>query len=179
MEDATIGGSRDDGDNLDGTLDVAGKCEQESHWHHLLPSAGHGTSCFCVHVLQESKIFSPANLRACQEDQGYNSLVSYWQENKYTLRYTGGLVPDVYQCFTKEMGVFANPTSKASPAKLRVAFEVAPFSLLVEKAGGKTSDATTGGSCLDIQINGVDQRTAGCFGSAAEVDRFNKMVLGK
>jgi hypothetical protein len=26
--------------------------------------------------------------------------------------------------FTKEMGVFANPTSKASPAKLRVAFEV-------------------------------------------------------
>jgi hypothetical protein len=29
-----------------------------------------------------------------------------------------------YRCFTKEMGVFANPTSKASPAKLRVAFEV-------------------------------------------------------
>ena len=24
----------------------------------------------------------------------------------------GGFVPDVYQCFTKEMGVFANPTSK-------------------------------------------------------------------
>lgn len=55
------------------------------------------------------------------------------------------------------MGVFANPTSKASPAKLRVAFEVAPFAMLVEKAGGKTSDAITGQSCLDIKIESVDQ----------------------
>ena len=145
--------------------------------HPLLPS---GCSRFCLlcGLHQESKVFSPANLRACQEDQGYANLVNYWKQNKYTLRYTGGLVPDVYQCFTKEMGVFSNPTSKASPAKLRVAFEVAPFALLVEKAGGKTSDAVTGGSCLDIRINGVDQRTAGCFGSANEVDRFNQMVLG-
>ena len=85
------------------------------------------------------------------------------------------------------MGVFANPTSKASPAKLRVAFEVglacecarrhpqnlmrgapavcsgtqvAPFAMLVEKAGGKTSDGVTGGSCLDIKIEAVDQVTS-------------------
>uniref|UniRef100_A0A7S4LF89 Fructose-bisphosphatase n=2 Tax=Eutreptiella TaxID=73024 RepID=A0A7S4LF89_9EUGL len=145
-------------------------------------TCGEGNKWFAsrekIQIKQESKVFSPANLRACQEDQGYANLVNYWKQNKYTLRYTGGLVPDVYQCFTKEMGVFSNPTSKASPAKLRVAFEVAPFALLVEKAGGKTSDAVTGGSCLDIRINGVDQRTAGCFGSANEVDRFNQMVLG-
>ena len=36
----------------------------------------------------------------------------------------GAQVPDVYQCFTKEMGVFSNPTSPNAPAKLRVAFEV-------------------------------------------------------
>jgi len=35
-------------------------------------------------------------------------------------------VPDVYQFFTKEMGVFSNPTTAKSPAKLRVAFEVGP-----------------------------------------------------
>ena len=35
-------------------------------------------------------------------------------------------MPDVYQCFTKEMGVFSNPTSPNAPAKLRVAFEVRP-----------------------------------------------------
>jgi sedoheptulose-bisphosphatase len=57
--------------------------------------------------------------------------------------------------------------------------QVAPFGLLVEKAGGKTSDGVSGGSVLDIKITKVDQRTAACMGSANEVDRFNKMVLGK
>ena len=51
--------------------------------------------------------------------------------------------------------------------------------MLVEKAGGKTSDGITGQSCLDIKIDAVDQRTAACLGSASEVDRFNSMVLGK
>ncbi|EKX48926.1 hypothetical protein GUITHDRAFT_93596 [Guillardia theta CCMP2712] len=132
-----------------------------------------------IQIKKDSKIFSPANLRCCQEDAGYDALVKHWMEKRYTLRYSGGLVPDVYQHFTKEMGVFANPTSPKSPAKLRVAFEIAPFSLLVEKAGGKTSDGVTGNSCLDIKIEAVDQRTPACLGSANEVDLFNKMVLGK
>merc|ERR1712176_1433121 len=34
---------------------------------------------------------------------------------------------------TKQQGVFTNPTSESSPAKLRLAFEAAPFGLLVEK----------------------------------------------
>ena len=59
------------------------------------------------------------------------------------------------------------------------AMQVAPFAMLVEKAGGKTSDGITGQSCLDIKIDAVDQRTAACLGSASEVDRFNSMVLGK
>ena len=59
--------------------------------------------------------------------------------DKYTLRYTGGLVPDVYQQFTKNHGVFTNPTSASSPAKLRMVFEAAPVALLVEAAGGTSS----------------------------------------
>jgi sedoheptulose-bisphosphatase len=81
--------------------------------------------------------------------------------------------------FTKEQGIFVNPTCSSSPAKLRLAFEAAPFALLVEKAGGKTSDGVTGGSILDVEISAVDQRTALCIGSANEVDRFNEFVLGK
>jgi sedoheptulose-bisphosphatase len=77
------------------------------------------------------------------------------------------------------MGIFTNPTSDKSPAKLRLAFEASPFGLLVEAAGGKTSDGVTGGSVLDVQINAVDQRTALAIGSKNEVDRFNSMVLGK
>merc|ERR1712070_569513 len=100
-------------------------------------------------------------------------------DNKFTLRYSGGLVPDVYQQFTKEQGVFSNPTSEKSPAKLRLAFEAAPFGLLVEKAGGKTSDGISGNSILDVEITGIDQRTPLCIGSSKEVERFNKIVLGK
>jgi sedoheptulose-bisphosphatase len=129
-----------------------------------------------IQISPECKIFSPANLRAAQDLPGYQNLVNYFMENRYTLRYSGGLVPDVYQQFTKRQGVFSNPTSAGSPAKLRLAFEAAPFGLLVEKAGGKTSDGVTGGSILDVKITSVDQRTALCLGSSQEVDRFNEMV---
>uniref|UniRef100_A0A7S2FDL5 Fructose-bisphosphatase n=2 Tax=Pycnococcus provasolii TaxID=41880 RepID=A0A7S2FDL5_9CHLO len=129
-----------------------------------------------ITISEECKIFAPANLRATKEVEGYKKLVDYYMQEKYTLRYSGGLVPDVYQQFTKQQGVFSNPTSDSSPAKLRLAFEAAPFGLLVEKAGGKTSDGVTGGSVLDVQINQVDQRTALCIGSSKEVDRFNEMI---
>ncbi|CEF97347.1 Fructose-1,6-bisphosphatase class 1/Sedoheputulose-1,7-bisphosphatase [Ostreococcus tauri] len=132
-----------------------------------------------IKIKEDSKIFSPANMRAAQDTEGYKNLLDYYMDSRYTLRYSGGLVPDVYQQFTKNQGVFSNPTSAKSPAKLRLAFEAAPFGLLVEKAGGKTSDGVTGGSILDVQINAVDQRCALCIGSANEVDRFNKIVLGK
>ena len=65
--------------------------------------------------------------RAPQDLSGYASLIDHWMTNRYTLRYSGGLVPDVYQQFTKRQGVFSNPTSPKSPAKLRLAFEAAPF----------------------------------------------------
>ena len=115
-------------------------------------------------------------MRAAQDLPGYKALLDHYMMNKFTLRYSGGLVPDVYQQFTKNQGVFSNPTSDSSPAKLRLAFEAAPFGLLVEKAGGKTSDGTSGGSVLDVKITAVDQRTPLCIGSANEVDRFNDMV---
>lgn len=129
-----------------------------------------------ITITPDCKIFSPANLRAAQDLPGYSELVNYYMTNRYTLRYSGGMVPDVYQQFTKKQGIFCNPTSDKSPAKLRLAFEAAPFGLLVEKAGGKTSDGVSGGSILDVQINSVDQRTPLCLGSSNEVDRFNKLL---
>ena len=122
-------------------------------------------------IKPDSKIFSPANLRSAQDLPGYAKLMNHYMTNRYTLRYTGGLVPDVYQQFTKNMGIFCNPTSKKSPAKLRLAFEAAPYALMVELAGGLTSDGVTGGSILDVKITAVDQRTALCCGSKNEVVR--------
>merc|ERR1719454_1005997 len=129
-----------------------------------------------IKISEDCMIFAPANMRAAQELPGYKALLDHYMQDRYTLRYSGGLVPDVYQQFTKNQGVFSNPTSDSSPAKLRLAFEAAPFGLLVEKAGGKTSDGVSGGSVLDVQINQVDQRTALRIGSSKEVDRFNEMI---
>ena len=132
-----------------------------------------------IEIAEESKIFAPANMRAAQDLPEYSELINYWMTNRYTLRYSGGLVPDICQQFTKRQGVFANPTSDSSPAKLRLAFEAAPFGLLVEKAGGKTSNGIDGASILDTKIEGIDQRTPLCIGSTKEVERFNEMVLSK
>merc|ERR1712137_37249 len=131
----------------------------------------------CIRIQESSKLFSPANLRAAQDLPGYAQLIDTWMRERKTLRYTGGLVPDVYQQFTKGQGIFTNPTSKAAPAKLRLAFEAAPVALLVERAGGRSSDGMTGQSILDVEITAVDQRTPLCVGSADEVARFNKLVL--
>jgi len=163
----------------DGTYEFSYGCTPEGC---QLPDGSFEPWICSRHAIQiepDCKIFSPANLRAAQDVPGYKRLVDYYMENRFTLRYSGGLVPDVYQQFTKCQGIFSNPTSPTSPAKLRLAFEAAPFALLVEKAGGKSSDGVTGGSILDVQINAVDQRTALCIGSANEVDRFNDWVIPK
>ena len=45
---------------------------------------------------------------------------------------------------------------EASPAKLRLAFEAAPFGRLVEMAGGRTSDGVSGNSVLDMRRGQID-----------------------
>ncbi|CBZ54579.1 Fructose-1,6-bisphosphatase,related [Neospora caninum Liverpool] len=88
------------------------------------------------------------------------------------VRFSGGLVPDVYQIFVKQQGVFCNPASKAAPAKLRMCFEVLPIALLVEAAGGRTSNGKT--SLLDVGIEHMDHRSALCCGSADEIQRMEE-----
>ena len=79
----------------------------------------------------EGKLFAPGNLRATFDNPAYERLVNYYLGEKYTLRYTGGMVPDVFQILVKEKGVFTNVTSPTTKAKLRILFEVAPLALLV------------------------------------------------
>ena len=76
-------------------------------------------------------MFSPGNLRATFDNPNYERLISHYIGEKYTLRYTGGMVPDVFQIIVKEKGVFTNVTSPSTKAKLRLLFEVAPLGLLV------------------------------------------------
>ncbi|KAL6767088.1 SBP1 [Auxenochlorella protothecoides x Auxenochlorella symbiontica] len=129
--------------------------------------------------IEEGKIFSPGNLRATFDNAEYQKLVQHYVQEQYTLRYTGGMVPDVFQIIVKEQGVFTNVISPTTKAKLRILFEVAPLALLVEKAGGHSSADGKCISGLDVEIKQYDQRTQICFGSIKEVARFEKMLYGK
>jgi sedoheptulose-bisphosphatase len=136
-----------------------------------------------VHVKEtteigEGKLFAPGNLRATFDNPAYERLVSYYLGEKYTLRYTGGMVPDVFQIIVKEKGVFTNVTSPSTKAKLRILFEVAPLALLVEKAGGASSADGLCKSALDVEITEYDQRTQVCYGSIGEVRRFEEYLYG-
>ena len=128
--------------------------------------------------INEGKMFSPGNLRATQDNPEYSKLVDFWLKEKYTLRYTGGMVPDVFQIIVKEKGVFSNVTSPTTVAKLRILFEVAPLALLVEKAGGASSCDGQQLSGLDVPITEWDQRTQICYGSVGEVKRFEEYMYG-
>jgi Fructose-1-6-bisphosphatase, C-terminal domain len=52
-------------------------------------------------IRRSCNTFAPGNLKATADNAEYKALVSYWIDNKYTLRYSGGLVPDVYHILIK------------------------------------------------------------------------------
>lgn len=118
----------------------------------------------------EGKLFAPANLRAAQDLPGYAALLDGYMSSRYTLRYTGGMVPDVTQLIVKGYGVFASPESQAAPAKLRLLYEALPMAFVIERAGGASSDGSA--SLLDRKVLTFDERTPVCLGSGAEVKKF-------
>ncbi|GAB2288428.1 Sedoheptulose-1,7-bisphosphatase, chloroplastic [Dionaea muscipula] len=126
--------------------------------------------------INEGKLFSPGNLRATFDNPNYDKLVNYYVTEKYTLRYTGGMVPDVNQIIVKEKGIFTNVVSPSSKAKLRLLFEVAPLGFLIEKAGGYSSDGYQ--SVENKDINNLDDRTQVAYGSKNEIIRFEKTLYG-
>lgn len=87
----------------------------------------------------------------------------------YTLRYTGGMVPDVCQLFIKGHGVFTCISSTKHKSKLRVLYEVACAGFLIEKAGGKS--ITTGKIPLsEYEIKTYDDKLSFGVGSSEEIE---------
>ncbi len=118
----------------------------------------------------EGKMFAPGNLRACVSEKWYLDLVNYWIKEQYTLRYSGGMVPDINQILIKGKGIFSYPGyDEAREGKLRLLFECAPMALLMEEAGGAGSDGNV--SILDKVVESVQQRTPVFLGSIGEVER--------
>lgn len=137
-----------------------------------------------VNVKTASKTFAPGNLRATFDNLQYKALVDYWIAQKYTLRYSGGLVPDVYHILAKGGGVLSNASSKGAKAKLRLIYECAPIALIMESAGGSScvcssevGEAIEPTSILDVVVNDLDRRIGVCYGSKDEVDRFKQYIF--
>ena len=131
-----------------------------------------------ITIAASGKVFAPGNLRASNDNDKYDALIKYWISERYTLRYTGGMVPDVYHIFVKEKGVFSNVSSEKAKAKLRLLYEVAPIGLAIEVAGGLTTHESYDTSVLDIELKDLDQRLGVCFGSTEEVKTFKKYIFG-
>eukprot|EP01022_Parablepharisma_sp_SALTPOND_P008003 TRINITY_DN135057_c2_g1_i1.p3 TRINITY_DN135057_c2_g1~~TRINITY_DN135057_c2_g1_i1.p3 ORF type:complete len:318 (-),score=36.40 TRINITY_DN135057_c2_g1_i1:101-1054(-) len=121
-------------------------------------------------IKESTRLFAPGNLRATTENKGYKEVVDYWLNSGYTLRYTGAMVPDIYQIFIKGEGIFSNMISSKFPAKLRFLYETAPFAFLVEAAGGRSTDGTK--SLLDTTVEGYEMKGPIAVGSKTEVERI-------
>ncbi|RYP26747.1 hypothetical protein DL768_011582 [Monosporascus sp. mg162] len=123
-----------------------------------------------------NRYFAPANLRAAAEDEEYMVLVMHFIQNKYTLRYSGGLVPDVVHALVKGHGIYISPVTDKSKAKLRRLFELCPLALIVECAGGLAIDPADGSNILDRQLEDMNERAGLVCGTKEDVN-YVKEVL--
>ncbi len=131
-----------------------------------------------LRVNPEATMFAPGNLRACSGESWYMKLLEYWIMHGYTLRYSGGMVPDVNQILKKRGGIFTYPGYKEQPqGKLRLLYECAPMAFLMEQAGGVA--LSNDEPILDIEINKLDQRTPIFLGSSKEIERVRDFFLDK
>lgn len=124
------------------------------------------------------RYFSPANLRAAAEDERYMALVTHYIEERYTLRYSGGLVPDVVHALVKGHGVYVSPVTERSEAKLRRLYETCPLALVVECAGGRAVDPVGCKDVLGTAVGGCEERGGLVCGTAGEVEKVFGWFLG-
>ncbi|GLJ21488.1 hypothetical protein SUGI_0396790 [Cryptomeria japonica] len=92
----------------------------------------------------------------------------------YSARYIGSLVGDFHRTLLYG-GIYGYPADKKSKnGKLRLLYECAPMSYIVEQAGGKGSDGHK--RVLDIQPQEVHQRVPLYIGSTEEVEKLEKFL---
>ncbi|MBI5155647.1 fructose-1,6-bisphosphatase [Candidatus Peregrinibacteria bacterium] len=126
-------------------------------------------------IADVAKNYSPGNLRAIHENDGYKKLMETWLDEELTLRYSGCMAADIHHIISKGQGVFSNVGGSSYPeGKLRLAFECGPFAYIVEHAGGAASDGKQ--PILDKKITNTDQRTPIIIGSKKEVERACKIL---
>lgn len=91
---------------------------------------------------------------------------------RYALRYIGSLVGDIHRTLLYG-GLFTYPADRHNPdGKLRLLYEAAPMSFIVEQAGGRS--ITGHARVMDILPAKVHQRVPVIMGSKDDVSECEK-----
>jgi fructose-1,6-bisphosphatase I len=159
-------------------------------------STGHGVNGFTLDpsigefLLSHADVRLPGKPKYYSVNQGYEK---YWTEGvrRYTrwlqgeegaetslsLRYIGSMVADVHRTLFGG-GVFYYPSDSKDPkkphGKLRLLYEAVPMGYLIERAGGRAS--TGAGSILDVQPEGLHQRTPVYMGNSDLVNKAEEYI---
>jgi fructose-1,6-bisphosphatase I len=124
-----------------------------------------------------NKVYSLNEGNRLSLPDGYQRYLNWAQEQGYSSRYIGAMVADVHRIMIQG-GVFMYPPTKKAPkGKLRLMYEANPMAMLVEQAGGKAL-AGPGQRILEVQPEGIHQRTCVVLGSSEEVDHVMAQVAG-
>mmetsp|Transcript_4513 Transcript_4513/g.5532 ORF Transcript_4513/g.5532 Transcript_4513/m.5532 type:complete len:420 (-) Transcript_4513:700-1959(-) len=141
----------------------------------------------CIQLPDEMNIMSFNEANWDLWDEPMQNVHERWRTGKsklgkrYTSRYVGSMVADVHRTLLYG-GVFGYPSdSKNVNGKLRLLYEAAPMSFLIEQAGGLS---TTGRErIMDLTPENVHQRVPVVMGSKTEVqeviDEYEKFHEGQ
>lgn len=136
----------------------------------------------CIHLPDTKNIMSFNEANWDMWDEPMIEVHESWRTGKsklgerYTSRYVGSMVADVHRTLLYG-GVFGYPSDTRNPdGKLRLLYEAAPMSFLIEQAGGLSTTGTE--RIMDMTPETVHQRVPVIMGSKTEVqeviDAYNK-----
>ena len=95
-------------------------------------------------------------------------------DRTYSSRYIGSMVADFHRTLLKG-GIFLYPPTTSHPdGKLRLLYEANPVAFLAEQAGGSATNGKI--RILDIEPEGIHQRTPLVIGSKVEMEAFEEFV---
>ena len=127
----------------------------------------------CINIPDTKNIMSFNEANCDLWDEPMQKMHIDWRTGKsklgqrYTSRYVGSMVADVHRTLMYG-GVFGYPAdSKNVNGKLRLLYEAAPMSFLIEQAGGLSSTGRE--RIMDIFPENVHQRVPVIMGSKTEV----------
>lgn len=161
----------------------------------LIFTTGNGVNCFTLDREMGSWVLTERNIQIPVDTQEFAinmSNVRHWYppvtryvdemlagktgplNKNYNMRWIASMVADVHRILHRG-GIFMYPADKREPdkaGKLRLMYEANPMSMIVEQAGGASTDGKQ--RMLDIQPTALHQRVPVFLGSKNEVELITR-----